>query len=422
LINTDSFEGALAGAAHHHASSPRPWWERLILWLGHAAEKPSQLHPGHLLPVLVHYAEVAGIATAILVAIAALWRLRRFASDASAWSPSGVGMRRFRLLLPEVFERDGLIGFFRTASLLLRPLPLGIQPSVAFTFSARGQRLDIELDCTADIAPPVVAGLEAAIDGVSVDEIPAPVASSEPHRWAHCTLRPSGSRWLPLESKHKIDPARQVLAMLDGDGESEAASVQVMFSPLRRRARRRARGEAQRLRTGHRGGVLAGLGRFGAELANEGLDVFTPGSPPSAQTRSAAPTYAPDRWALQQARAVEEKTAEPLLAVTVRLAVSGGTRGWMRWRLRALAASFAQFHALGGLRPGREGLRGRRFERRLPALRPPLTLTAAEAAALLPLPTSLSETRLMLAAAPARRLPPTADAPRTGLRLGRAER
>jgi len=167
--------------------------------------------------------------------------------------------------------------------------------------------------------------------------------------------------------------------------------------------------------------MLAGLGLLGRELANEGLDLVTPSSTPTS-TRTTTPAYRPDGWTLKQAGAIEEKTAEPLLAATIRLAVSGGARRSKRWRLRALASSFGQFHALGGLRAGRELLGRRRFERRLPALRPPLAVTAAEAAALLPLPSSLAETRLVLAEAAARRLPPAAEAPHTGIRLGRAER
>jgi hypothetical protein len=56
------------------------------------------------------------------------------------------------------------------------------------------------------------------------------------------------------------------------------------------------------------------------------------------------------------------------------------------------------------------------------AVGPPLALTAAEAAALLPLPSRLADTRMVLAEAPARRLAPAADAPPIGIRLGKVER
>lgn len=324
-------------------------------------------------------------------------------------------------MLPESFVREGLNGFFRTVSLLLRPVLLGSQPSVSFTFAAVGERLTITMECDAEIAPAIVPNLEAAIDGIAIDEV-APAEEVSKRRWARCTLRPSGSQWLPFESKHKVDPARFVLAALQCESESELACVQAVFSPLSPRARRRGRREPRRLRTGRRGGMLAGSGRFGLEVVRDAAEIFLPGGS-SSSTQTALPAYTPDHWTLKQAGAIEEKTAEPLLGATIRLAVSGGPRTSKRWRLRALAASFGQFHALGGLRAGRELLFGRRrFERRLPALRPPLAVTAAEAAALLPLPTNLAETRLVVGEAPARRLRPAADAPAFGIRLGRAER
>jgi hypothetical protein len=333
---------------------------------------------------------------------------------------SAAGRRRFELLLPDSFVRDGLNGFFRTVTLLLRPVLLGGQPSVSFTFMAIGERLHITLECDAEIAPSIVSNLEAAIDGISIGEVAA-ANETNGRRWARCTLRPSGSQWLPLESTHRVDPARFVLAALQCGSESELACVQAVFSPLSPRARRKGRREPRRLRTGRRGGMLAGTGRFGLEVVRDGAEIFLPGgSTPSTQT--GRPAYAPDHWTLKQAGAIEEKIAEPLLGVTIRLAVAGGAWRSKRWRLRALAASFGQFHALGGLRAGRELFGRRRFERRLPALRPPLAVTAAEAAALLPLPTNLAETRLVIGEAAARRLRPAADAPHSGIRLGRAER
>lgn len=323
-------------------------------------------------------------------------------------------------MLPDSFVRDGLNGFFRTVSLLLRPVLLGGQPSVSFTFMVVGEWLSITLDCGAEIAPSIVSTLEAAVDGISIDEITAVHETSE-RRWARCTLRPSGSQWLPFESKHRVDPARFVLAALQCGSESERACVQAVFSPLSPRARRRGRREPRRMRTGRRGGVLVGSGRFGLEVVRDGAEIFLPGGS-SSSTHTARPAYTPDHWTLKQAGAIEEKTAEPLVGVTIRLAVSGGGRRSRRWRLHALAASFGQFHALGGLRAGRELFGRRRFERRLPALRPPLALTSAEAAALLPLPTNLAETRLAIGEAPARRLRAAADAPDSGIRLGRAER
>jgi hypothetical protein len=416
-----SHHRALAGAAHHRLSSPRPWWERFVLWFGHVTQWPSRLHPAHFVPLVVHYLDLAGIAAAsVCVFVGVVAFARRFASGPRAPVP-GTGLRWFRLLLPEAFDREGPVAFFETVSELLRPVFLGADPPVGFTCTAVGQRLEVGLSCAAEIAPAVVAALEAAIDGIGIDETSESEPSADRRRWARCTLRPAGSRWLPLQSTHKLDPSRQVLAMLQGGSDTERACVQVVFSPLSRRALRRARAEALRLRTGRRGGALNALGTFGLELVNDGLDIFTPGSS-NARTRAAAPTYAPDRWTVTRANAIEEKSGEPLLAATVRLAVSGGTRSMKRWRLRALASSFAQFRSLGRVRAGREFRGARRFERSLPAHRPPLALTAAEAAALLPLPSRLADTRLVLAEAPARRLAPAADAPRVGISLGKVER
>lgn len=385
------------------------------------AQWPSRVHPADLVPLLFHYVELAGIAVVSVGAVVLAVACARRTEFGPRVSVPAAGVKRFRVLLPEAFDRDGPVGFFLTVSELLRPVLLGADPSVGFTLSSLGQQLEIELSCTAEVAPAAVAALEAAIDGIGLDEIGESEMSRERRRRARCTLRPAGSRWLPLESKHKVDPSRQVLAMLKGDGEQERACVQLVFSPLTRRATRRARAEARLLRTGRRGGALTALGTFGLELANDGLDLLTPGSS-SSHTRTAAQTYAPDRSTVTHANAIEEKASEPLLAATVRLAVSGGKRGWMRWRLRALASSFAQFRALGGLRAGREFGSAHRFERRLPARRPPLALTAAEAAALLPLPSRTADTPLVIAEAPARSLPPAADAPREGVLVGKGER
>lgn len=410
-----------AGLAHHHLVGPRPWWERLILSFGHAAQWPSRLHPAQLIPVVAHYLELAGIASAsaaVVVVVAVV--CARTTSSSRGSLPAG-GLERFRLLLPETFDQADSVGFFFTVSELLRPVLFGADPSVGFTFWVVGQKLEIELSCSAEMSSAVVAALEAAIDGIGIEELPAGETTVERRRWARCTLRPSGSRWLPLEAKHKADPSRQVLAALRGRSENERACLQLVLSPLSGRAKRQARTEALTLRTGRRGGALNAVGRLGLELVNDGLDILTPGSS-TPHTRTAAQTYQPDRWTVTRANAIEEKAAEPLLGATVRLAVSGSPRGVLRWRLRALASSFAQFRALGAVRPGREFGGAKRFEHRLPARRPPLALTAAEAAALLPLPSRIADTRLVLAEAPARSLPPTADAPGSGLRLGTVER
>ena len=57
----------------------------------------------------------------------------------------------------------------------------------------------------------------------------------------------------------------------------------------------------------------------------------------------------------------------------------------------------------------------------MPAPRPPLIVTAAEAAALLPLPERAAEAPLALPEAPSRSIAPVADAPQDGLTIGLAE-
>jgi hypothetical protein len=94
-----------------------PWWLRLIERIGEIAQRPSQLRPGQLLVLLIHYLELAAVALAVLLALVAVGRglrlmLRRRAATRSV---------RVRILLPEQFDREGLVGFFRTLSSLLRP-------------------------------------------------------------------------------------------------------------------------------------------------------------------------------------------------------------------------------------------------------------------------------------------------------------
>lgn len=135
---------------------------------------PTRIHPAHLLPVLVDDVELAGIAAASLTAtVVAIVVARGTLVRAPVLSADPVGRRRFELLLPESFVRDGLTGYFRTVSLLLRPVLLGGQPSVSFTFMVIGERLSVSLECDAEVAPSIVSTLEAAIDGISIEEVAA---------------------------------------------------------------------------------------------------------------------------------------------------------------------------------------------------------------------------------------------------------
>lgn len=329
---------------------------------------------------------------------------------------------RLRILLPEQVQREGLDGFFRTLSSLLRPR-LGVPSSVTFTITSIGNRFEAELCCAGVFAPQVVGALKAAIHGVGVEPLPAAGGDAETRRWARCSLRPTGSRWLPLQAQHRIDPAVQVLAALQSHDSGEIAAVQLSFSPLPLRARTRARKEAWMLRTGRRSGFGASLAAVVRSVANDLLDIVTPGPvvPTATTTRTTAPMRQPDQWDLEQANAIGQKMSEPALALTLRLQTGAARRRWARERLSGLSATFAQFRALGGLRPGREFALARRFQLRMPAPRPPLIVSASEAAALLPLPEQAAEAPLALPEAPARSVAPVADAPSDGVLLGLAE-
>src|SRR5213596_1599664 len=141
--------GSRAGA--HHSWFVR-WPEELSAYL---REQQAQA---------MHFAKITAVAGAALLALAAVgWLVgvalrRRVASRAV----------RLRVLLPDEFDREGLVGFFRTLASLLHPR-LGLPSSVVFTISNEGQRLEAELCCVGVFAPQVVAALKAAIRGVGVE-------------------------------------------------------------------------------------------------------------------------------------------------------------------------------------------------------------------------------------------------------------
>jgi hypothetical protein len=413
---THTTPGALAEAAtrhphHQHVLNLANELKRIGTWLTHPTLNG--------LPSLVHYVEAAFVVGALALLLVVAKRiiraiLRRRTADAAAC---------FRIVLPESFDRQALVGFFRSLTSLLRPHLIGASASVAFTLATDGQQLEIELRCSHGIAPQVRSALSAAVEGVSI-EPSARIEQSELRRPrpVRCVLRPLVSRWLPFETKHESDPARAVLAALKGLSENEGSAVQLVFSPADRRSRRLARRQAYVLRTGRRSGVWRSLGRFSLELANEGLDLFTPGpssSPGSSQTHAAA---VGDSWAQEQATAIERKTVEPLLSCSIRLVAWANERRWARARLSGLVASFAQFHKLAGLERGHEFFTSWRFARRLPSPKPPLTVTAAEAAALLPLPVDAAGSPVVLPEPSARKLAPVAEASRQGVLVGRSDR
>src|SRR6266545_5035650 len=351
------FHHVLSGTAAHHQHHHHPPATHLP-WFVRASERFPKL-VRELLVAFVHYLELAAIACAVLLALAVAGSvvrllLRRRSAERSV---------RLRVLLPEAFDREGLVGFFRTLSSLLRAR-LGASSWVALTLSAEGQRLEVELCCAGVFPAQVVSALAAAIHGVSVERwTSGPEQAQRRRRWARCVLRPAGSVWLPLRDQHRQDPSAQVLAALQAHAAGESACVQLVFSPLPRRARTRARKEAWALRGGRRGGAWASLAAFGRSVANELLDFATPG-PSAPRTSAPAPVIRSDPWAIEQATAIGRKAAEPVLELTARLATGAAQRRWARERLSGLAASFTQFHELGGLRPGREFRLARRFDRR----------------------------------------------------------
>lgn len=403
-----------------HDANHTPWWLRLPHELGRATSHLGQLSPDHASPLPLHYLTLAGVTAAAVAALVIAYRILRMLLRRRAASAAPT----FRVALPETFDRQGLVGFFRTISALLRPHLIGVPGWVVFTVSADGQQLEIELCCSRAVSLQAVAALEAAIPGVNIERLPARTeadnGSGRSTRSARCVLVAVGSRFLPFQATHRLDPAGQVLAAMQGQTAGEGSTVQLTFSAPERRTASIARKTAWALRGGRHGGAWRGLGRFGAELADEMLDLVTPGS---STRRSASTVNVPsDPWRLEQARAVQQKTGEPLLACSIRLAAWARERRWARARLAGLVASFAQYHELAGLGKGSELFSGWRATRRLPALKPPLILTAAEAAALLPLPAQIAAAPVVLPEAPARRLAPAAEAPREGVLIGRGER
>src|SRR5579884_946775 len=106
-----------------------------------------------------------------------------------------------------------------------------------------------------------------------------------------------------------------------GQSADEGAVVQLLLRPAPPAIRRRALARARKLRRGEPRSLWPAPVRFGAELAEEGIDIFVPGGP---QRHGSAPipSLPPDPWAVEQAKLIEEKSTEPFLDGSLRLAVS----------------------------------------------------------------------------------------------------
>src|SRR5207247_2555499 len=236
-----------------------------------------------------------------------------------------------------------------------------------------------------------------------------------------CALVAADSPCMPFEAGLKSDSSRMVLAALAGQGANEGAIVQLLVRPAPSKARKRGLAQARNLRGGGQRSLWPTPLRFGAELIEEVIDIFVPGSG-SSGSASANPASAPYPWGVERAKLLEEKAAQPLLAASLRLVAFALDRRRARERLAVLVASLAPFHGHARLRRRYEPFFWPRLRAWLPPVRPRLLLTPGEAAAILPLPERTTQTPLSLAEPPARPLAPAVEAPRHGVLLGRTDR
>jgi hypothetical protein len=343
----------------------------------------------------------------------AIWNRRRLAA-------SGV---RFEIALPEELERQALVNFFLSLGTLLRPRLLGRTPWIGFAFVAYEQRLRLDLFCSGDVpSVSIKASLEEELGGASLERAAlCELRTARDGNSSTCSLFAADAPCLPFETDNRSDSSRMVLAALAGQGASEGAIVQFLVRPAPSKARKRALAQARNLRGGGQRSLWPTPLRFGAELIEDVIDIFVPGSP-SSGSAPANPRSAPDPWGVERAKLLKEKAAQPLLAASLRLVAFAPDRSRARERLAVLAASLAPFHGYARLRRRYEPFFWPRLRAWLPPLRPRLLLTPGEAAAILPLPERPAQAPLSLAEPPARPLAPAVEAPRHGILLGRPDR
>lgn len=402
---------------HHHIPRRRPFSISRFL------ENPG--HSMHLFALYVlHMLEIVAIAGASLGALYLAVRLTRL-----------IGVRRlaragtrFEVTLPEEPDRCALVHLFRALAELLHPRLLRPAPWFGFAFLTTGKSLSVELFCSRGVpAMDVQDALAETLRGASVDRCPDPELRGPAGLWggvmSTASLVAEDLPALPLETDHKSDPSRMVLAALAGRSKDEGAIVQVLLRPAPARTRKRSFARARKLRQPGSQSVWPAPMRFGAEVASEVTDVLLPFAGSSApRSSTATPSLPPDPLALERARLLEQKVAEPLFAASLRLVGIAGDRARAHGRRDFLAASFAPFHGHARLRGAWEPFFWRRLREWLPPLRTQLLLTPTEAAMLLPLPERAADAPLSLAEPPARRVAPAADAPRHGIVLGRIDR
>lgn len=367
---------------------------------------------------ILHLAELAAIVGAAALGLwlvsrsLAIWNRRRLAASGE----------RFEIALPEELDREALVNFFLSIGTLLRPRLFGRTPWIAFAFVAFEQRLRLDLFCSGGVpSPNVKAALEEELRGASIERAAScELVTTRGSHSSACSLVAADSPCLPFEADHKSDPSRMVLAALAGQSANEGAIVQLLVRPAPSNARKRALAQARKLRRGGQRSLWPTPLRFAAELIEDVLDIFAPGSGSSGAP--ANPASAQDPWGVERAKLLEEKAAQPLLAASLRLVAFAPDRRRARERLAFLAASFAPFHGHARLRRRPEPFFWPRLRAWLPPLRPRLLLTPGEAAAILPLPERPAQTPLSLAEPPARALAPAVEAPRHGILLGRPDR
>jgi TraM recognition site of TraD and TraG/Helicase HerA, central domain len=403
---------ALMRRPHSRHTADEPWLVRFL-----KNPRLPSLHGffAHLIHIVELAAIVAGAAGALwLVGRGfAIWNRRRLAT-------SGV---RYEIALPEEVDRQGLVHFFLSLGTLLRPRMFGRTPWIGFAFVAHEQRLRLDLFCSGDVpSASVKAALEEVLGGASIEcaatckPVMARGAAS-----STCSLFAADAPCLPFETDHRSDPSRMVLAALAGQRANEGAIVQLLLRPASSKARKRALARARKLRHGAPRSLWPAPLRFGAELVEDVLNIFLPGSG-SSRSAQANQASAPDPWSIERAKLVEEKAMQPLLAASLRLVAFALDRRRARERLAVLVASLAPFHGHARLRRGYEPFFWPRLRAWLPPLRPRLLLTPVEAASILPLPERPAEAPLSLAEPPARPLAPAVEAPRHGMLLGRPDR
>ena len=403
---------ALVRRAQPQHKHGEPWLVRFL--------KNPRLPDAHgFFAYLIHLVEIAAILGGAAVALwlvgrgFAIWNRRQLAA-------SGV---RYEIALPEELDRQGLVHFFHSLGTLLRRRLLGRTPWIGFAFVAHEQRLRLDLFCSGDVpSASVKAALEEVLGGASIERVAAcelvPARGAE---LAACSLFAADAPCLPFETDHRGDPSRMVPAALAGQRANEGAILQLLLRPAPSKARKRSLAQTRKLRHGGPRSLWPAPLRFGAELVEDVLDIFVPGSR-SSRSAPTSPASAPDPWGVERAKLLEDKATQPLLAASLRLVAFAPDRRRARERLAVLVASLAPFQGHARLRRRCEPFFWPRLRAWLPPLRPRLLLTAGEAAVILPLPERPAEAPLSLAEPPARPLAPAVEAPRHGILLGRPDR